>query len=154
MREWAKWESPWTERASEAVRAWAHPWWQGGWREDHLSPKKRVRVYEYQVLARRRSDFLRFSSLSNRVSWPSGKEELLREEEFQYWPLKFLSQDCRRKVDSDHDPPIMTPPSLLKGISERKKLNLEITFPSVWTFINQNKILEVNRNRTNKHGQN
>ena len=44
------------------------PGGKGGWREDHLSPKKRVWVYEYQVLARRRSDFLRFSSLSNRVS--------------------------------------------------------------------------------------
>ena len=50
------------------VGAYARPRWQGGWREDHLSPKKRVRVYEYQVLSRQRSDF--FSFLLSQIAFP------------------------------------------------------------------------------------
>ena len=96
-----------------------------------------------------------FAFLLSQIAFPDlrGRKSCLEKRNFN-WPLKFLFPGLPEQGRRWPRSAIMTPPSLLKGISERKKLNLEITFPSVRTFINQNKILEVNRNRTNKHGQN
>ena len=110
---------------------------------------------ETQVMSKfslwRRSDFCLFLLSQIGLSDLEGRKRVLRRV-FRDWPAKFHSQVRDRKVYRAHDASgsWLSPPTK-RDLRERIRISNHFSLGT--NFINKTIILEVNRNRTNKHDQ-